>query len=79
MVQNVKETRKKMRPTNCQKKCDKTQNNRQKGKQTKRGIQNKKPKIKNVDTKKKERKTKRGTEKKKVKINWPTKVGVRKG
>ena len=41
MVQNVKETRKKMRPTNCQKKCDKTQNNnRQKGKQTKRGSQN---------------------------------------
>ena len=42
-----------MRPANCQNKCDKTQNNRQKGKQIKRGIQNKKPKIKNVDTKKK--------------------------
>ena len=68
-----------MRPTNCQKKCDKTQNNnRQKEKQTKRGSQNKKPKMKNVDTKKK-RKTKRGTEKKRVKINWPTKVGLRKG
>ena len=43
-----------MRPTNCQKKCDKTQNNnREKEKQTKRGSQNKKPKMKNVDTKKK--------------------------